>query len=152
MTTTPLNFAYDADRDVLTVEGVAYSGDLFRAWAAYGLVVNTPFVITRRRDDGAVTIERLLPADGLSYHDVTVYVDGVAYKPSDNYGLELTCTKTAGWQLWKTNRIGDRPELVGGEYHGTPFCIAVGKVAIVGELPTESFTPKPFGWTGEVSA
>lgn len=31
-----------------------------------------------------------------SYHDVTVYCNGFAYKPADNYALQLHCTKAGG--------------------------------------------------------
>jgi hypothetical protein len=58
----PLSFSYDGERDVLTVEGMAYSGQLFRAFAGtddgVGLSLHTPFII-RRRDDGVIEVALL---------------------------------------------------------------------------------------------
>jgi len=49
-----------------------------------------------------------------SYHDVVVFVDGVRYKPSKNYAIQLHCTKAGGWQLW---HIWDGVEKkIGGEF------------------------------------
>lgn len=50
-----------------------------------------------------------------SYHDVEVFVGGRRYKPSEAYGLELTCTKSGGWSLWADGL------LVGGEYESARF-------------------------------
>jgi hypothetical protein len=52
-----LDFSYDDWRDILTVEGAQYSGDLFRALAR-GLQLNQPFMIIERKD-GVVTIQTL---------------------------------------------------------------------------------------------
>lgn len=51
-----------------------------------------------------------------SYHDVIVYVGNVAYKPSENFGLLLTCTKVGGWELW--NRWYGKETKIGGEFDG----------------------------------
>jgi hypothetical protein len=84
-----------------------------------------------------------------SYHDVIVYVGSEEYKPSTNYALLLTCTKVAGWQLWK--RWEGKEELIGGEYDGTPFCIEVAGLVICGVKPEQTEKPLPFGWDGEVN-
>lgn len=58
----PLSFAYDEQRDELTVEGMKYSGQLFRAFAgtddSVGLSLHTPFII-RRREDGVIEVALL---------------------------------------------------------------------------------------------
>lgn len=53
---TKLKFDYDEDRDVLTIEGIAYHGSLFRAWAAGGLPIDEKFKIIRR-EDGTISIQ-----------------------------------------------------------------------------------------------
>jgi len=81
--------------------------------------------------------------DELSYHDVDVYVDDVRYKVSHNYNLELTCTRSGGWRLWKVvgkfnvGKVSESPvyQLIGGEYDDGPFCVAVRDKAIVGKVP-----------------
>ena len=74
-------------------------------------------------------LRRLLRVNSLStptYHDVVVYVDGQEYCLSDHYGLELTCTRAGGWQLWNTwNKALDQAVQIGGEYHGGDFRIEV---------------------------
>ena len=45
-----LNFHYDEFTDILTVEGIRYSGRVFREWSKHGLKVNEPFFIFRRKD------------------------------------------------------------------------------------------------------
>jgi hypothetical protein len=57
---TPLNFSYNEFADVLTVEGIHYSGGIFREWSERGLAVNEPFFIFRRRD-GVLDIGRGTP-------------------------------------------------------------------------------------------
>jgi len=52
----PLEFSYNPDLDILTIEGMRYSGDLFRAFADDGLRFNTPFKIIKR-DNAVVTLE-----------------------------------------------------------------------------------------------
>lgn len=85
----------------------------------------------------------------LSYHDVIVYVDGVPYKPSENYALQLHCTKTAGWQLYFI--WGKVERLIGGEFDGKPFCIEVSGMIICGKKPKKVKPPEPIGgWSGVV--
>ena len=59
-----LEFSYDSTSDVLTVEGVKWSGELFRAMAGtsktLGLALNTPFKIVRR-DDEHLYIDTIQP-------------------------------------------------------------------------------------------
>ena len=55
----PLNFSYGSDSDILTIEGMRYSGDLFRAFAHGGLRLNTPFEIIKRKD-GVVMISEVV--------------------------------------------------------------------------------------------
>jgi hypothetical protein len=45
-----LNFSYNEFTDILTVEGIDYSGRVFREWSEHGLKVNEPFFIFRRKD------------------------------------------------------------------------------------------------------
>ena len=59
-----LTFSYEEPpRDVLTIEGIPYSGELFRALAGKGatvaLALNEPFKIVRRDDDGVIVVERI---------------------------------------------------------------------------------------------
>jgi len=86
----------------------------------------------------------------MSYHDVSVYVNGVKYEPSKNYALQLHCTKTAGWRLYY---VWDGAEkLIGGEYDSESFCIMVADMVICGEKPEAIQEPKPFGWDGVVTS
>ena len=52
-----LEFEYDRALDVLTVEGVRYSGDLFRELAR-GIGLYKPFQIIER-NDGVIVIESI---------------------------------------------------------------------------------------------
>jgi hypothetical protein len=58
----PLAFNYDATRDEMTIEGMKYSGQLFRAFAGtddgVGLSLYTPFII-KRREDGIIEVALL---------------------------------------------------------------------------------------------
>jgi len=85
-----------------------------------------------------------------SYHDVVVFVDGVRYKPSKNYAIQLHCTKAGGWQLW---HIWDGVEKkIGGEFDSESFCIEIGEThAICGKRPKNVTEPEPFGWDGMVN-
>lgn len=86
--------------------------------------------------------------DGPSYHDVTVYVGNVRYRITDNYALQVTCSRAAGWRLWK---MWDGEEtLIGGEFDGEPFCLEVAGMVICGRRPSGAEPPKPFGWDGRV--
>ena len=51
-----LRFSYDAKADVLTIEGLRYSGDLFRAWG-HELRLGEHHSLIERRD-GVITLER----------------------------------------------------------------------------------------------
>ena len=42
---------YNDLTDVVTIEGVKYSGDLFRAWSKGGMELNTPFQIVKHEGD-----------------------------------------------------------------------------------------------------
>lgn len=52
----PLSFQYDAHLDILTVEGIRYSGSLFRGLGIGA--IGTAFRLTERRD-GVVTLQTL---------------------------------------------------------------------------------------------
>jgi len=54
-----LNYFYDESRDVMVIEGMNYSGELFRAFAEGGLELYIPFDFIERKD-GVVTIRRLI--------------------------------------------------------------------------------------------
>lgn len=54
-----LKYSYDHELDVLTVEGVRYSGDLFRMWSDGGLAVGKLFRIVARSTDGGITLQAL---------------------------------------------------------------------------------------------
>lgn len=69
----------------------------------------------------------------LSYHDVIVYVNGEAYRIAGNYAFELTCTKVAGWRLWRT--WDGASTLLGGEYDSDDFRIEVAGIVICGKPP-----------------
>lgn len=96
--------------------------------------------------------------DGPSYHDVIVYVDGVAHKISDNYSYDLVCARASGWQLWWRPLDGREPRQIGGEFHGGDFRIEVrGVVVCQSPPPSEDVEPEPpvaleGGWDGRVSA
>ena len=55
MTKQHLNFSYDANNDLITIEGVTYTGDLFRLWARDLPLFQWHRII--RRENGVVTIE-----------------------------------------------------------------------------------------------
>jgi len=87
----------------------------------------------------------------LSYHDVTVYVGNIAYKPSRNYALELRCTKVAGWELYHHVGTGKKSTLLGEEFGEEPFCIEVAGAAICGKRPKNPTPDALFGgWDGLV--
>lgn len=52
--------SYDASTDTFTIYGKKYTSDLFRSFADDGIALNTWFQLIRR-DDDAVTIERIYP-------------------------------------------------------------------------------------------
>lgn len=53
-----LDFHYDEQRDILTVEGINYSGEMFREFGIHGLELGTAFQLIERHD-GAIILERL---------------------------------------------------------------------------------------------
>lgn len=53
-----LNFSYDLEKDVLEIEGVKYSGELFRQLSPKGMRTGTLFEFVRR-DGGDITINRI---------------------------------------------------------------------------------------------
>jgi hypothetical protein len=56
-----LEFSYQpAPEDVLTVEGVKFSGQFFRDFLR-DVPLDTPFKIVERRADGVVCVEKLEP-------------------------------------------------------------------------------------------
>jgi hypothetical protein len=66
---------------------------------------------------------------GLSYHDVIVYINEKSYRIFDcSYGLQLTCTRAGGWELW--DYWDDHEVLIGGEYNGDNFRIEVDGIII----------------------
>ena len=52
-----LDFDYDSESDVLTIEGVRYSAQLFRDFSPQGFVTGTLFCFTRH-GDGTFYIEK----------------------------------------------------------------------------------------------
>lgn len=57
--TETLNFSYNEDADVITIEEIKYAGDLFRGMALFP--VNTKFRIVERCSSGVLTVEQLEP-------------------------------------------------------------------------------------------
>jgi hypothetical protein len=71
-----------------------------------------------------------------SYHEVVVIIDGVRHRISDNYAYQLTCTRTAGWELWWVWEGEER--CLGGEYHNNAeFVIEVAGVVVCVGAPAE---------------
>lgn len=69
-------------------------------------------------------------AVALSYHDVVVSFGGQRHRLFDvSYGLQLQCTRVAGWELW--NRWGGVNELLAGEFHTVPLTVEVGEFKIL---------------------
>jgi hypothetical protein len=58
-----LNFSYDTERDVLTIEGQQYSGELFRAWAEGGLPTDQLFRFIRKEDGSFMIGKVFLPEE-----------------------------------------------------------------------------------------
>ena len=53
-----LDFEYDGRIDLVTIEGIKYSGELFRAFAVGGLAVGEHLKIIER-EDGVITLQRI---------------------------------------------------------------------------------------------
>jgi len=47
---------WDADRDEITIEGICYSGMLFRLWGTNGLPAGSLFRIAKRSDDKTLPV------------------------------------------------------------------------------------------------
>ena len=73
--------------------------------------------------------KKFFEKESLSYHDVVVYVDGVPFKIKDTYGLELSCTRVGGWQLW-LRKSESECVLIGGEYEESSFSVVVGGIVV----------------------
>lgn len=52
-----LAFSYDQDNDIMTIEGIKYSGDLFRAWGENGIDSGQLFKILRIGETLMIGIE-----------------------------------------------------------------------------------------------
>ncbi len=52
-----LQFEYDEEKDVMTIEGMKYSGDFFRIFLSEGLDIGESFVLAKQ-EDGIITFER----------------------------------------------------------------------------------------------
>ena len=80
---------------------------------------------------------------------VIVYANNVEYRPDNDYGIELTFTKVGGWQLWDTWGKNFREyKLIGGQWHGEPFCLIINDEVICGSMPNEMKKRKVIGWDG----
>ncbi len=59
-----LNFGYDEDSDHLTIEGVVWSGDVFRSFAKTGFSRCGPLTrLYRSQDNGCVMMEQFYTWD-----------------------------------------------------------------------------------------
>ena len=54
----PLNFSYEAEEDVMIIEGIKYSGDFFRFMAISG-PSDQAFRIKERNEDGVLVLEKV---------------------------------------------------------------------------------------------
>ncbi len=62
---TSLRIEYDRATDVLTVEGISYSGGLFRTFAEMG--INTgQWIKAYRTEDGIITLRTIKAVEGQS--------------------------------------------------------------------------------------
>jgi hypothetical protein len=53
-----------------------------------------------------------------SYHDLYITTAGIPRASIFNlgYGLRVTCTRVAGWELWYYPDSGVNPQMLAGEY------------------------------------
>lgn len=51
----PLNFSYDQSTDLITIEGIKYSGDFFRMFASQAIVDQIVRVVSNK--DGVIVVE-----------------------------------------------------------------------------------------------
>jgi hypothetical protein len=58
----PLAYDYDEERDVITIEGLHYAGDLFREFGR-AMPLETPLKITERTADGVLCLTQIEPGD-----------------------------------------------------------------------------------------
>lgn len=58
-TLIPLRFDYNLVEDVMVIEGIRYSGDLFREFSENGMPTNTLFKIEKREKDGVLIVRRM---------------------------------------------------------------------------------------------
>lgn len=58
--TANLQMIYDAQNDVVTIQGVKYSGDFFRDLGVGGVAVGTILRVASRRDDGTIELVKVL--------------------------------------------------------------------------------------------
>lgn len=81
--------------------------------------------------------------DKPSYHDLHVTTKDIPRTSIFNlpYGLQVQCTRVAGWELWKWNDSDIRKaELLGGEYAGPGkwLVLDVKGLVIVDSRPAEA--------------
>jgi hypothetical protein len=82
------------------------------------------------------SIKDLKPAEPPSYHDVVVFAGDQRLRLFDcSYGLQLQCTRSAGWELW--NVWDGKEEFLAGEYSSKPLRIEVRGVVICETKPSE---------------
>lgn len=69
-----------------------------------------------------------------SYHDLYITTATLQRTSIFNlsYGLQVTCTRVGGWQLW--NIWGGKEELLAGEYDGNGLRLDVGGHVIVDSM------------------
>lgn len=55
-----------------------------------------------------------------TYHDLHITAPGIPRKSIFNlpYGLEVSCCRVTGWQLWDVRMPREQSVLIGGEYDG----------------------------------
>lgn len=58
MNDQPLKIEHDKLMDLVTIEGINYSGHLFREWGTKGMPEGTHFKL-HKREDGVLTLERI---------------------------------------------------------------------------------------------
>lgn len=84
-----------------------------------------------------VEIKGPKPTEPPSYHDVVVFAGDQRLRLFDSsFGLQLHCTRSAGWQLW--NVWDGKEELLAEEYSSTkPIRIEVRGVVVCETKPSE---------------
>lgn len=71
-----------------------------------------------------------------SYHDLKIETAEIPKTSIFNltYGLQVTCSRTSGWELWDNN--GSRSTLMAGEYDDKWLRLSVGDTVIVDSQET----------------